>query len=343
MDGLLLSFLFYLVGLFIAIWIAGALFYDVGRGTVAGTVLAVSWLAVTVTAFVLWQPAWKPFSALISFLVPFLFWWFSQRPSNDRDWAKGFTHLPKVHLHNSRLTVENVRNSDYQGIGESTTRYEKRDYQLSNLQGVDALILYWGSSLMSHPMFVFDFGKDGRLCISIEVRYLEGQAYNFIGSIYRQNELIYIVSDERDAILRRTKFQSDQDVYLYRLRTEPLSMLSFFLEYANSINLLAQRPLWYNGVTKNCTTSIYAQGRGRMVWDWRVLFNGTLDRLMYDRQLLDQELTFDDLKEQSRVNDVTEGAPVEGFGDYIRQKLTGYNLAVHNESENAETHEGHRS
>jgi hypothetical protein len=63
---------------------------------------------------------------------------------------------------------------------------------------------------MSHPMFVFDFGPDGRVCISIEVRYRIGQDYNMMRSLYRQQELVYIVCDERDAILRRTKYSADE-------------------------------------------------------------------------------------------------------------------------------------
>jgi hypothetical protein len=66
------------------------------------------------------------------------------------------------------------------------------------------------------------------------------------------------------------------------------------------------------------------QGRGRMEWDWRMLFNGALDRLLYDRQLLDQALPFESLKRQSLVNDIANSAPADAFGDYIRRELPGY-------------------
>lgn len=337
MDGSIFAIVLFIVGLLIATWVAGAIYYDVGRASKLGGLVAVSWFLLVVFTLVFWQPNWQPFTALLVFLVFFLGWWSTQRPSNDRKWAEGFTQLATVQLEGDTVSIDNVRNSDYPTTGKSETKYETRRYRLSKLKGVDALILYWGSSLMSHPMFVFDFGSDGRICMSIEVRYLDGHDYNFIGSIFRQNELIYIVSDERDAILRRTKFQSGQEVYLYKIQTTPLGLFSFFFEYANSINALAEKPRWYNGLTKNCTTSIYAQGRGRMQWDWKMLFNGALDRLMYDRKLLDQNLSFETLKERSRVNDVTEDAPVDGFGDHIRQKLAGYNSPKSAKSDNAST------
>ncbi|MDZ4657273.1 MAG: DUF4105 domain-containing protein [Bythopirellula sp.] len=192
------------------------------------------------------------------------------------------------------------------------------------LCGADALIAYWGSPWMCHPMFVFDFGPDGRVSFSIEVRYRVGQKYNFIRSIYRQQELMCVVCDERDAILRRTKQAPAQEVYLYRLHGDALRMRSFLLEYATTINSLADRPRWYHGLTSNCTTSIYSQARGHLGWDWRMLFNGRFDELLYDLKLLDQTLPFPQLKEQSRINELADGAGVEDFGETIRRELPGY-------------------
>jgi hypothetical protein len=179
---------------------------------------------------------------------------------------------------------------------------------------------------MSHPMFVFDFGSNDRVCMSIEVCYRVGQRYNLLRSLYRQQELIYVVSAERDAILRRTKYEEGQDLYLYRLSTRALAIRQFFLEYANRINALASAPRRYNGLRTNCPKSIYAQGRGHMTWDWRMLFNGALDHMMYDRQLLNDSLSFDQLKEQSWINEIANRAPEDGIGDYLRQELPGYRL-----------------
>jgi uncharacterized protein DUF4105 len=306
------------------IWTAGAIFYDVGRASRLGGVLASIWIVLALGSFLFWQPPWKPFLLLLLVCAFFLWWWFSQQPSHHRNWAPGFTQLPRVDIEADSITIENVRNTEYRTIEESTTRYETRVYRLSQLRGVDAMLLYWGSAWMSHPMFVFDFGSDGRVCISIEVRYRIGQEYNFFRSIYRQQELMYVVSDERDAILRRTKCLQGHDLYLYRLHDDALVIREFFFEYASSINSIAEQPRWYHGLTTNCTTSIYAQGRGRMRWDWRMLFNGALDRWMYERKLFDQDMPFETLKEGSRLNDVANAAPAIDFGDTIRRELPGY-------------------
>ncbi len=328
LNWLLIDCLIYLVASVVVVWTAGAIFYDVGRATWFGGVLAAVWIVCALAAFLHWQPAWKPFFLLLLLSGFFFWWWFSQQPSQQREWDPNFSQLPRVSLKGDEITVENVRNTEYRSKTDYETRYETRKYHLSQLIGVDALLLYWGYAWICHPMFVFEFGSDGRVCISIEVRYRIGQKYSLFRSLYRQQELMYVISDERDAILRRTKCLEGHDLYLYRLDADALTMREFFFEYTHAINSIAKRPRWYNGLTTNCTTSIYAQGRGRMEWDWRMLFNGALDRLMYDRQLLDQTLPFESLKKQSWINDIANAAPEENFGDYLRRELAGYRTLV---------------
>ena len=333
MRFILISTPLYLLSAVIVAWIAGALFYDVGRGAAVGALLGVVWITLVVTCFVRWSPAWKPFATLVAFLAVFLIWWFSQKPSHDRAWDPFFVRLPSIELDEDLLAVENVRNADYRLAADEGPRFETRRYHLSNLRGVDIAISTWGSRLMCHPMFIFDFGEDGRLCISIEVRYRVGQEYEFIRSMYRQQELIYVVCDEQDGILRRTYFDKS-DLYLYKVQASSLMIRQFFLEYANSINALEEEPRWYHGLTTNCTTSIYSQGRGHFEWDWRLLFNGTLDQLMFERERLDQSMPFEELKRKSWVNKIANEAPTEDFGNYLREHLRGYVMSENNERKN---------
>ncbi len=324
MGATLLNGLIYLLSVPAALWAAGALFYDAGRAKPLGMVLVILWIVAVSALFVLISPPWKAFAVFALAMAVLLTWWLSQKPSMDRDWDPNYARLPSMVVDGDQLTIHNLRNTDYQPDGQTTPRFETRRYRMSQLRGVDALVLTFGVPTMSHPMFVFDFGEDGRVCISIEVRYRVGQDYDLLRSIYRQQELIYVVSDERDSVLRRTLGHADRNLYLYRLTAEPLIVHQFFLEYANSVNHLAETPRWYNGITRNCTTSIYSQAKGRMQWDWRILFNGALGRMMYELGILDQTLPYDELKQQSRVTDIANRAPAEGFSDYLRSELPGY-------------------
>jgi len=309
----------------ITLWTAGALFYDVGRASRGAWVLVLAWVAAVIGAFIAWQPAWVAFPPVLGAFVLVLVWWLSQKPSHDRNWEPNAAVLPRVTFDGDSVTIENVRNTQYRTLDDYKPTYDTRTYSLSHLRGLDVLICFWGSPWMSHPIFVFDFGLDGRVCISIEVRYRVAQEYNLMRSLYRQQELIYIVLDERDAILRRTKYSENQDVYLYRMSVETDRIRQFFDEYCESINSLIDTPRWYHGLTDNCTTSVYAQRKQRTVWDWRLLVNGRLDRMLYDRGRLDQSLPFEILKRESLVNEIANRAPDDDFGDYIRTHMTGYN------------------
>lgn len=324
MTIFLLAVIIGLPAVAVSLWAAGALYFDLFRGTRIGAVVAVAWLCLVAACFVFWQPAWQPLLALLATAAVLAGWWGTQQPQQDRDWDPNFARVARVQISGDQLTFTHVRNTQYRSRDDYTTQWETRHYRLSRMCGVDVLLLYWGSPWMSHPMIVFDFGEDGRVCISIEVRYRRGQPYNFLKSLFRQQELMYVVSDERDAILRRTRCLAGHDMYLYKLNGDELAMRQFFFEYTVSINRLADQPAWYHGLTANCTTGIYTQGRARMKWDWRMLLNGTLDRMMYDRGQLEQHLPFEELKRSSLLNEVANRAPESGFGDFVRNELPGY-------------------
>ena len=320
----LLSGLICLITFVIVAWTSGALFYDVGRASRFAWILVFVWIASVVTLFVLWWPLWKSFLLVLVVFGLFLLWWFSQKPSNDRTWEPTTAVLPSIEFDEDTITITNIRNAEYLASGECVPRYDTRTYRMSNLCGLDSVLCFWGSAWMSHPMFVFDFGEDGRVCFSIEVRYRLGQKYSIVRSLYRQQELIYHVCDERDVLLRRTKGSQKQDVYLYRIKAEDWEIRQFFMDYANQVNALIERPRWYHGLTTNCTTSIYAQRVDERVWDWRLLFNGKLDQMLYDRERLDRSMPFETLKRQSRVNEIANRAPLESFGDFVRTELSVY-------------------
>jgi hypothetical protein len=305
----------------IALWTAGALYYDLAGGRPWGRVLAVAWLVAVVGLFSAWQPTWQPFLFLLVVFAGVLVWWFGQKPRNDRDWEPAVAVLPRATVAGDVVTIENVRNFEYRTLDDCTPRYDTRTYHLSNVRGVDIIFFNWGSRLMSHPVLVFDFGVDGRICMSIEVRYRRGQPYSILASLYRQYELIFVAADERDAILRRTKYGPSQEALLYPMVVGIDVVRAAFLDYVATINDMYKRPRWYHGLCTNCTTSFYRLPSSRRRWDWRVLINAHLDRALYDSGRLDRSLPFEQLREAARINDMANAAPAEGFGDYVRKEL----------------------
>lgn len=316
--------LLYLVAALILLWTVGAIYFDVARARWYAWPLALLVVSAAVAGLMWWEPRWQVMTAVVVAFAVFFYWWLNQKPSNDRDWNANFAVLPKFEIEGDRVTVENVRNTEYRSAADFTPRYETRTFQLSKLTGVDGVIIYWGSPLISHPMLVFDFGDEGRLCISIEVRYRNEQKFSFFRTLYRQQEIMYVVTDERDAILRRAKFLKNHELYLYRLQVDNDELKKVFLEYVVSANALVEQPRWYHGLTTNCTTSIYRQRTQAIEWDWRWLFNGRLDEMIYDHGRLDQSVPFAELKEHSHINELAIEAPEDNFGNYIRERLRFY-------------------
>jgi Domain of unknown function (DUF4105) len=305
----------------IVLWMAGAIYFDVAVGARWGRWLAAGWVSAVVLLFALWPPVWQPFVVLIGALALFLVWWRRQTPSNDRDWDVTVAVLPRAVRAGDAVTLENVRNFDYRSLNDYTIRYETRTYHLANLKGVDIIFFDWGTGLMCHPVLVFDFGPDGRLCMSIEARLCKGQKYSVIRGLYRQMEIIFVAADERDVILRRTKHSQGQKAYLYRLNTSIEELRQVFLDYVDALNRLRDTPQWYHVVYANCTTTFYQLPSTQWRWDWRVLVNGRLEDALYKAGRLDCTVAFPELQSSAYLNDIANDAPVEGFGDHIRREL----------------------
>ena len=308
------------VATLVALWAAGAIFYDLGDRVGYRWPLALAWLAAVVALFALWQPVWQPFLVFLAAFALFLVWWLRIKPSQHRDWDDTVKRLPHADVTGDVVRIHNVWQHEYRTFTDFTPNHVIRTLHLSNLVAADILFFYWGSSLMSHPVLCFDFGPDGRVCFSIEVRFRKGQKYALLPSLYRQQEITVIVTDEYDAVARRTKYGTDTG-YLYRLRGTPERLRATFLDYVAAVNHLYRQPEWYHGLCANCTTTFYRLPNSRPVCDWRVLLNGRFDRLLYERGDLDTSVPFDLLKRTAYLNDLVTDAPRDGFGDHIRAKI----------------------
>ncbi len=256
-----------------------------------------------------------------------LVWWLNISASQDRTWLAEVERPARVEIDGDRLTIENVRNFDYRSEEDYTPRWETREYDLSKLRGVDLFFSTWGSPLIAHTIASWDFGENQHLAVSIETRKEVGEEYSAVLGFFRQFELYYVVADERDVVRVRTNFRGE-DVRLYHLETKPEVARAILLDYVEEINRLADEPAWYNALTHNCTTNIrhhvqhVAPKDGIM--DWRVLVNGRLDELGYERGNVDTSLPFEVLRERSRVSERAKMAPDDSsFSAWIRKGLPG--------------------
>ena len=267
--------------------------------------------------------------AIVGCLVVFagiVWWWLAIPPSHERDWQPDVAVLPYATFAGDSVTIHNIRNNEYRSETDFTPRYYDKTVHLSKLQTVDLFLSYWGPTLIAHTIMSFGFEGEGYVAMSIETRKEKNEEYSALKGFFKQYELIYIISDERDLVRLRTNYRGE-DVYLYRLKGPREVGREVFLQYLRDINQLAAQPAWYNALTENCTTGIYRLARpyaARSWWSWKLFANGYMDELAYDIGAVDRSLPFAEFKVRSHINDRARAADHDlDFSRKIRDGLPG--------------------
>ncbi len=308
------------------LWSSAALWIDGPTSRPLAAALA----ALPVVGFTVLLARTRPLQRALAraVLLPALttLWWLSLRPSNDREWLPDVAQLPAAHVDADLVTISNVRDFAYRSEEDYTERWEERTYDLSKLVGVDMFFSHWGSPHIAHTITSWEFSDGQHLAISIETRKEQGEAYSAVLGFFRQFELYYVVGDERDLVGVRAAHRGE-DVYLYHLTTPVPVARAILLDYLQEINRLAAEAAWYNALSYNCTTGIWRHVRNVAPgnpFDWRILANGHLPALGYERGRLDSSLSFEELRARS---DITRAAAAaDGAADFsarIRRDLPG--------------------
>ncbi len=308
-------------------WAAAALYFD-GPFTAKNALLSLAYLLAC--AAILWRAAAsrRKTAGCLALFVPFaavLAWWLALRPSNERDWSPEYAQAPWAEIDGDTITLHNFRDCDYRSEFDFTPRWETKTFHLSNLRGADFFFDYWGSPHIAHTLLSFDFGGEGRVCTSIETRRTKGKGYSAVRGFFRQYELYYVIGDERDLVRLRTNYRKE-DLYLYPMvKMTPERSRVLLLAYLRAANQLRLHPQWYNAATSNCTTNIEGNAEAcgaPRIWDWRILANGHLDTLLYERGVIPTRLPFADLKARSLINaSALTSGDAPDFSEEIRRSL----------------------
>jgi hypothetical protein len=304
---------------------ASALFFDV-RVAWLGLPLAVVYALGIVAVWIMVRRPWKMIVTAAGFVMVLL-WWFSLQPSNNRNWLPDVAVLPYADINGNRVTVHDIRNCDYRTETDYTVQHYDRTFELDALRTVDLYLVTWGSPDIAHTMVSFGFTNGDYVCFSIETRKEKGEDYSALKGFFRQFELTYIIADERDVVRLRTNYRQGEEVCLYRLQVTPEQGRKLFLDYLRRANELHDHPAWYNALTDNCTIAIRTQrdAADRAPWDWRMLLNGHLDELLYERGTIVTNLPFAELKKLSNINLRARAADqAADFSLQNRQGLPGF-------------------
>lgn len=293
LGRLLLRLLSWLVLTVAGLWAAAALAID-GPGKIGAIIFLVAGLVL------LRWGRWP----VVGLIVAVIVWWECIPARNDRDWLPDVAQLATADFQNNLVTVRNIRNFDYRSETEFTPRWDTRRYDLDQLTGCDLFISYWGPKHIAHTITSWEFSDGQYLAVSIETRKEKGETYSALLGFFRQFELYYVVADERDVVGLRTNHRGEQ-VFLYRLTMSPVDARALLVDYLQQVNRLAAQPVWYNAATDNCTTTIRHHLKHVMSvqsFSWKMLVNGHLDELMYERGKMDTSAPFAEVRQRCEIS-----------------------------------------
>lgn len=313
-----------------ALWACLALWYQLPVPSALKIAAAVLWAGFGLAAIaLLWRG--RAARALLSYAVGFamlMSWWGTILPSQNREWADDVARQLIAHVDGSVVTMQNVRNFDWRSDTDYTQRWETRRYDLDRIRSVDVALSYWTGPAIAHTLVSFGFDDGQFVTFSIEIRKKRGESFSSIGGFFKQFETSLVAADEHDILRVRTNVRGE-DVYMYRVSLPQPAMRSLFMGYLDEGAALVRAPSFYNTLTANCTTIVYALAKHvvpGLPMDWRLLASGYLPDYLYDVGGLTAGYSLEALRAQGRITDraiAADKTPGADFSQAIRQGLPG--------------------
>lgn len=219
--------------------------------------------------------------------------WMRQQPSHDRPWIAAQARLPEIVREGDRVVIGNVRSAVYRSETDYDVVWNRRTYDLSQLESVDfVMVPFPNSNAMAHVFVSFGFRDGAHLAISPEARREEGVAYSPLCGMFHHFPLMYVIGEESDLIGLRANIQR-QSVYVYPAKARPDQARELLCSMLDRASALRESPEFYHTVTNACGTNLLRhlnQVRAAPVrWGWRVLLPGFSDQMAMELGLIDFE------------------------------------------------------
>jgi len=319
------------LGIVLALALAGfgalALWSHAPGGRLAAVALAVLWV-IWVGATGLLASAdprsWRAWGLLGAGCLLLGLWWNAITPSNDRVWAADVARTLSTERRGSQVLLHNVRNFAWRSDEDYTVRWETRRYDLDQLRSVDMALSYWMGPAIAHTLVSFGFADGRQLVFSVEVRKERHEQYSALAGFFKRYELALVAADERDILGVRARVRGE-DLYLYRVHMPATAMRALFEQYLDEAEALRATPRFYQTLTANCTTIVYAMMQ-RIVpglpLDLRLLLSGYLPSYVQEVGALTPGYTLQELQAQGRITErALRAGPDADFSAAIRQGL----------------------
>jgi hypothetical protein len=124
-----------------------------------------------------------------------------------------------------------------------------------------------GFVLAGHVFISFGFANGDYLSISIDARLRQGDSYSVAKSMRAKWPLAYIISNEKDAILKRTERDCD-NLFLFPLKLRRDRISALLLDMLGRADKLVREPKLYSIFSNSCSTNLFRHINA--VWQDRV-------------------------------------------------------------------------
>jgi hypothetical protein len=315
-----------IVMLLAGIWCSVAISYQCGAGELvcgclAGATAVFSLFAVACLAT---KGRWSAFAVYSVAVALFLAWWATISPTNTRNWAPDVAHSATATIDGDHVVINNVRNFTWRSETDFDPNWEQRTYKLSHVIDVDLIMSYWMGEAIAHTILSFGFHDGTRLAFSIETRKEAHEGYSSLAGLFKKYELSIVAADERDVVRVRSNIRGE-DVRIYRLKMTPDNVQRLLRKYLEEANDLAHTPRFYDTLTSNCTTLVFDMVRvihPGLPLDARVILAGYLPNYAYAVGAVDTSISFEKLRERSRIHDKAARADADpNFSARIREGI----------------------
>lgn len=249
------------------------------------------------------------------------------RPQTNRKWSPNHARQATARIEGDRVRVFDIRNTQYRTATEYTTYYYDAVYRLSDVRTIDVInVPFRGLPSVAHLEISFGFADGRHLGVSVEARYEAGESYDPLGAFANQFELIYLIADERDMVRLGAEYNKNE-VYLYRLKLTEQEVQTIFLDILNRANKLSNEAEFYHTIRNNCVSNIIDHINrarlGAIPKEYRTLFSGYFDHLLYDLNLIETTApVFQQAQREALINPlIREFGNTGFFSAGIRQNL----------------------
>lgn len=244
---------------------------------------------------------------IIGLIVSLIIVNITSNPSNNRHWNADQAILPYAEIKDNLVSIYNIRNFSYASTTSYTINYYDKTFDLNKIKKVWYVVEpFSGIPGSAHTFLSFEFADEQFIAISVEIRKEKGEEFHPIKGLFNKYELMYVIADEQDVIKLRSNYRKDL-VYLYPAKTTKAKAQELFLSMIKRVNNLKNNPEFYNSITNTCTTNIVGHINSITpdkvpFFNLRILLPANSDKLAYDLDLIDTDLSFIETRKRYFIN-----------------------------------------